>query len=63
MVFLILDTVPLRFISLPCKVGIILEESSGDDFSDIYEAREYSDSTVGMSLRKLMIFAFTVRFG
>lgn len=63
MVFLILDTVSLRFISLPCKVGIIFEESSGDDFSDIYEAREYSDSTVGMSLRKLMIFAFTVRFG
>lgn len=40
-----------------------MRESGGDDFIDIYEAREYSDSTVGKSLRKPMIFAFTVRFG
>lgn len=53
--FLILDIIPLHFISLHCKTGIILWESSGGDFIDIYEAREYSDGTVGMSLRKATV--------
>lgn len=53
--FLILDVIPLHFISLHCKTAIVLRESSGGDFIDIYEVHEYSDSTVGMSLRKAMV--------
>lgn len=36
-------------------MSLLLQEGGGDDFIGIYEVHEYSDSTVGMSLRKPMI--------
>lgn len=36
-------------------MSLVLQEGGGDNFIGTYEAREYSDSTVEMSLRKPVV--------